>query len=528
MKKKDNTNQPFYMVTDRKPTWKIALKITVIYLVFGTLWLITTQALLSFFITDISKIPYIELCKGFLFVLISCVIIYNLIAPQFTKISDNEQVIIENRNELKTLLYYDQLTGFANRQKLLNRLPNYLYDATSKGKALIYIDIDNIKLINDSMGHEYGDQIIKETAKIISCHIQLPDELYRIGGDEFLVLSTFEEITFLKVKIEGILDLFNKPLRINNTLIHSTVSIGVSLYPIHATDSSELLKFSDIAMVHSKKSGKNKAILFNKNMLSAISERMNIGERLHGALINNEFKVFYQPQIHTETRKVTSYEALIRWNNPVLGFVPPDKFISIAEEMHLIIPIGDWVLKEACTFLRNMHAQGFPSLTIAVNISIVQLLQEDFVSRVLQILEETGLSPSKLELEITESILIESQTVIYAHLAELRSIGIGIALDDFGKGYSSLSYLEQLPISSLKIDKIFIDGITDAEKDTSLTGNIIKIGKKLGLIVVAEGVETETQLKYLENQQCHKIQGWIYSKALCKEEAEQFTFNNLN
>lgn len=528
MKKSDEINQKFYMVNERKPTWKIALKITLIYLLFGVVWIFATHFLFSTFISDIHKMPYIELFKGVLFVLISCIIIYNLIAPQITKIGDNEQVIIENRNELKTLLYYDQLTGLSNRQKLLNRLPDFLNDSTNKGKALIYIDIDNIKLINDSMGHEYGDKIIVKTAQLIASYIQPPEELYRIGGDELLILTTFEEIVFLKVKIEGILDLFNKPLHINNTLVHSTVSIGISLYPIQTIDSGELLKFADIAMVHSKKSGKNKAILFNKNMLSAITERMNIGEKLHSALANNEFKVFYQPQIHSETRKVSSYEALLRWNNSVLGFVPPDKFISIAEEMHLIIPIGDWVLKQACTFLRKMHAQGFPTLTMAVNVSIVQLLQKDFVSRVVRILEETGLSPSKLELEITESIFIESQTVVYAHLAELSSMGIGIALDDFGKGYSSLSYLEKLPLSSLKIDKVFIDGITDAEKDTSLTGNIVKIGKKLGLIVVAEGVETETQLKYLENQQCNKIQGWIYSKALCEEDAEQFTFKNMS
>ncbi|HKL85327.1 MAG TPA: EAL domain-containing protein [Treponemataceae bacterium] len=528
MKKKDTKNQSFFLVTERKPIWKITLKITLIYFIFGLIWILSTDYLLAHFITDSQKIPYFEIAKGIVFVLISSIFIYNLIAPHITKISDNEQVIIENRNELKMLLYYDQLTGLSNRQKLLTRLPDYLNDSTSKGKALIYIDIDNIKLINDSMGHEYGDKVIIETARILSSHIQPPDELYRTGGDELLILTTFEEIVFLKIKTEEIIDLFKKPLHINNTLVHSTISIGISLYPIHSADSGELLKCADIAMSLSKKSGKNRAILFNNSMLAAITERVTIGEKLHGALLNNEFKVFYQPQIHTETHKISSYEALIRWNNPILGFISPDKFISIAEEMHLIIPIGNWVLKQACTFLRKMHAQGFPNLTIAVNISIVQLLQEDFVSKIVQILEETELNPSKLELEITESILIESQTVVFTHLNELRSMGIGIALDDFGKGYSSLSYLEKLPITSLKIDKIFIDGIIDADKDTTLTGNIVKIGKKLGLIVVAEGVETEIQLKYLENQQCNKIQGWIYSKALCEEEAEQFAFKNMN
>ncbi|HPO02947.1 MAG TPA: EAL domain-containing protein, partial [Treponemataceae bacterium] len=214
-------------------------------------------------------------------------------------------------------------------------------------------------------------------------------------------------------------------------------------------------------------------------------------------------------------------------NNRILGKVTPDKFISVAEETHLIIPIGDWILTKACRFIKKMQSQGYPHLCISVNISMIQLLQENFVNRVQRALEETEIDPAKLELEITESILMESHTIITTHLARLRSLGIGIALDDFGKGYSSLSYLEQLPITTLKIDKIFIDGITDAEKDTSITGNIVKIGKKLGLSVVAEGVESEVQLAYLANQQCDKIQGWIFSKALSEEDAEKFVIENL-
>lgn len=527
MGKRNTHNTDFILISDRKKTWTIAFKISLIYLIFGLCWIFFSDIIFNLIVPDPLLRFKIEVFKGIFFVVISAVIIYKLIAPQLVRLSDKEQVIAESRNELKALLYYDHLTGLSNRRKLIERLPDYLSDSTSKGKALLFIDIDNIKLINDSLGHAYGDKLIVETARLLSEHIQPPDEIFRIGGDELIILTKFHQISTLKEKAEDLLHLFNNPLNIDKNLIHSTLSIGISLYPIHSEDPGELLKYADIAMFQSKKTGKNRAVLYNNNMLSAINERMNLGEYLHDALERNELDVMYQPQINTESRRITGFEALLRWNNRILGKVTPDKFISVAEETHLIIPIGDWILTKACRFIKKMQSQGYPHLCISVNISMIQLLQENFVNRVQRALEETEIDPAKLELEITESILMESHTIITTHLARLRSLGIGIALDDFGKGYSSLSYLEQLPITTLKIDKIFIDGITDAEKDTSITGNIVKIGKKLGLSVVAEGVESEVQLAYLANQQCDKIQGWIFSKALSEEDAEKFVIENL-
>lgn len=519
--------QKFILVNERKPVWKSAIRISFQYLLFGLLWIALSDPVVEFFIPDPDLRLKLNMFKGFLYVILSALFIYMLISRAFSKLSDDEQIIIENRNELKTMLYYDHLTGLSNRRKLLERLPEYLNDQTEKGKALIYIDIDNIKLINDTMGHTFGDALIAGTAKRIASILSASDEFYRHGGDEFIILTKFVRVTEVQQKASDLLALFNTPVSIENTLIHSTISIGIALYPYHCEDPGELLKFADIAMYQSKKGGRRQAILYNTNMMAAINERMRIGEYLNDAMANGELDVFFQPQLDIKTKKITSFEALLRWQNPILGRIDPDKFISVAEETHLIIPIGEWALRKSCLFIKNLHRQGLGSLKISVNISMIQLLQDDFVPMVRRVLEETELAPTQLDLEITESILMESWSISRGKLDQLRAQGVGISLDDFGKGYSSLSYLEQLPITTLKIDKIFIDGIREAERDVSLTGNIVKIGKKLGLTVIAEGVETDIQFAYLEKQQCDSIQGWIFSKALPAEEAERLALSNL-
>ncbi len=497
MKKGHGKQGKFILLNDRKATWKVAIRVS----------------------SDPELQTVISIIKGFLFVFLSAVLIYLLIAPALGKLSDNEQVILENRSELQVMVYYDYLTGLSNRRKLLERLPGFLEAQNESGKALMYLDIDNIKLINDTLGHVFGDALIAETARKLQSALEDGEELYRHGGDEFIILACFHDIAEVQKTASRIIELFARPLSVEKILVHSSISLGISLYPLHGTD--------DIAMYESKKNGKNRSVLYNPLMMTAINERMSIGEHLHNALQKNELEVFYQPQIDTASRRVSSYEALLRWTSPALGRVPPDKFISVAEENHLIIPIGEWVLREACSFLKKMHDAGFTGLTMSVNISIIQLLHENFVPMVARTLGMTGIDPTKLELEITESVLMESYAIIKGNLDELRKLGIGIALDDFGKGYSSLSYLEQLPISVLKIDKIFIDAISETDNEGSITGNIVGIGKKLGLTVIAEGVETGAQLAYLTEQKCDKIQGWIFSKALSAPEAEEYTRKSL-
>jgi diguanylate cyclase (GGDEF)-like protein len=517
----------FFLLNERRPVWKTALRISTQYLSFGMLWILLSDSLVSFFIKDQLLIAKLSIVKGLFYVILSALFIYSLIRKVLFKLSDNEQVILENRNELKTMLYYDYLTGLSNRRKMIERMPDFLKDSKETGKALMYIDIDNIKLINDTMGHTFGDALIKGTAQRIASILPPSDELYRLGGDEFIILSKFSNISEIEGKAQKIINLFDSPLSVEKMDLHTTISMGISLYPLHCEDPGELLKCADIAMYQSKKNGKKQAVVYNPGMMSAINERMRIEEHLHEALANHELEVYYQPQFDAQTRKITGYEALIRWKNPILGNVPPDTFISVAEETHLIIPIGEWVLREACKFIKVINLMGYPDLTMSVNISMIQLLQENFVSVVEKVMEETQIDPSKLELEITESILMESYIMIKGYLEQLRLRGISIALDDFGKGYSSLSYLEQLPIDVLKIDKIFVDGIQSGDEDSSITGNIVRIGKKLGLLVIAEGVENETQLNYLKAQQCDRIQGWIFSKALTANDAAELTSKNL-
>lgn len=524
---RDEPQQKFIIVNDRKPTWLLALRITSIYLIFSLVWIWGSDLFVQSIVSDAKILNWINIFKGTAFVTISAAIIFLLVAPVLHKLSDNEQVIRESRNELKVMLYLDLLTGLSNRRKLMERIPPFLDDSTNRDKALLYIDVDNIKLINDTMGHVFGDSLLTAIAKRLSSALRTPDEIYRLDGDEFVILTTFTSVPELSAKANMILALFEDPIAIEKTNIHSSISMGIAMYPLHATDPHDLLKFADIAMYRSKQDGKNRARLFSADMMSSINDRMNIGEFLHGALMNNELSVHYQPQIAVSTRKVISFEALIRWNSPILGNVSPDRFISVAEETHMIIPIGEWVLWNACKFLKKLHTDGFTDIAMSVNISMLQLLQNDFVSIIQRILDETGIPANKLELELTESILMESRQIIGGQLESLRKLGIGIALDDFGKGYSSLSYLHQLPISVLKIDKIFIDGIREANQDSTITGNIVRIGKKLGLEVIAEGVENETQFEYLALQQCDRIQGWLFSKALPENEALQFTRNNL-
>lgn len=519
--------QKFFILNEREKTWSTALCIAILYALFGLCWIFFTDRAVIAIIHDPIIQQKIFLIKGFSFVAISSTVIFLLVQPALKRLGDKDQIIRESHEELKVMVYYDHLTGLQNRRRLIERLPVFLKDGSDSGKAIIYIDMDNVNLINDTMGHDFGDAYIATAAARLSSCLDKTDEMYRVGGDEFLILCHFNRLNEVHDKADILNRSFETPLYVQGSLIHGSVSIGIALYPMHSQDHGELLKCADIAMYRSKKEGKNRAILFNISMMAPIHERMKIGEHLHSALARMEFELYMQPQILVETGKIVSLEALLRWNSPVLGRVPPDKFIPVAEETHLIVQIGDWVLREACRFLKKMHKEGYTRLSVSVNVSMVQLLQQDFPSSVAKILSEYGIDSSFIELEITESVLMGSGEAIAKGLQALNEIGVRIALDDFGKGYSSLAYLEQLPITVLKIDKSFIDGITPESTAKSITGNIVGIGKKLGLEVIAEGVENENQLTYLAEQQCDKIQGWIYSKALPLEEAEQFIRGNL-
>ncbi len=421
----------------------------------------------------------------------------------------------EYEHRLHHQAYHDQLTGLKNRFALNEKLNSLINESRDKKFALIYIDIDNFKYVNDTMGHRFGDLLLMQISDRLLGNEISNSTVYRIGGDEFLILV---EKYYKKENLEriavNILKAFKPCFVVGDLNTYTTISIGVSTYPEHGNETDELLKSADIAVYKAKEGGRNRIVFFNTPMNEEITERMTIEKHLRNALDNNEFELNYQPQLDIKRSVISGFEALLRWKNPELGTVPPIKFIGIAEATHLIIPIGEWVLREACRFLCKLEKAGYNGFNIAVNISMLQLLQDDFAHMVMDIIDSFGLNPKQIELEITESILMESYEVIAGKLKLLRARGINIALDDFGKGYSSLNYLKNLPITTLKVDKSFIDTISNTGNDKSLADLIVKIGRSMDLCVVAEGVETQEQMDYLIKHKCHKIQGYLVGKPM--------------
>ncbi len=438
----------------------------------------------------------------------------------------------EYEHKLKYLAYHDQLTELENRFALNERL-SYLISQNSNEKyALLYIDIDDFKYVNDSMGHKFGDMLLVKICQRL-LESRLPNStIYRIGGDEFIVLvENYAKQENIERFAINILKSFKPCFEVTGINIYTTASIGVSTYPDHGNGIDELLKNADIAVYKAKESGKNRIVFYNTPMNVEITERAVIEKHLRNALDNGEFELHYQPQLDIKSGRISGFEALLRWRSPELGSVSPLKFIGVAEATHMIVPIGEWVLRQSCQFLRDIERKGYQDLIISVNISMIQLLHEDFAHMVIDIIEEAGLNPRQVELEITESILMESYEVIAGKLKLLRARGVKIALDDFGKGYSSLNYLKSLPITTLKIDKSFIDTISNRSKDKSLTDLIVKIGRSMDLCVVAEGVETQEQMDYLVKHKCHRIQGYLFSKPVPQSEVikkleTQYLFQN--
>lgn len=430
----------------------------------------------------------------------------------------NEE-LFDTHEKLQHITYHDYLTGLPNRVSLYNNTKMKLEDFPSSSMALFYIETDNFKFINGTLGHPFGEKLIIEISNRLSSLFYNDHKIYRLDGAEFILfIYSFIREDELKECAERIIQCFKTPFNLEGSKLHTTVNIGIALYPEHGNSVEELLKNADIAMNNAKDYGKNKFVFYNQAMHKAVTEKLVMEKHLHTALENQEFEIYYQPQLDLSTKEVCGFEALLRWHNPELGFVSPLVFIEVAEDTHLIIPIGKWVLRNACYFIKKLQNKGHTDFTVAVNVSVIQLIQDDFVDTVLTLLDLIDLEPKYLELEITESILVESFDVIFKKLECLRERGIKIALDDFGKGYSSLSDLHNLPIDILKIDKIFIDSILDQDACNCITDMIIILGRKMGMTVLAEGVETEEQMNYLIENQCHRMQGYLFSKPVPEKE----------
>lgn len=426
----------------------------------------------------------------------------------------------EYEQRLQYLAYHDQLTGLQNRFALNEKLSILVTNEIDKRWALIFVDVDNFKYVNDTMGHTFGDKLlVKLSERLINQHIS-NNTVYRIGGDEFIILvECFTKKEELEKMSVSILKEFKSYVEVEGSSMFITVSIGISIFPEHGTDIDSLLKNADIAVYKAKETGRNRIVFYNEPMNEVLTERIHIEKHLRLALEKNEFELYYQPQFDIKSCKISGFEALLRWRNPKLGFVSPQKFIGVAEDTHLIIPIGEWVLRTACLFLKRLEQEGYAGLNMSINISMLQLVQDDFVDMVIDTIELCQINPRYIELEITESILMESYEAIAGKLKLLRAREIRIALDDFGKGYSSLNYLKQLPITTLKIDKSFIDTISNNAKNRSLTELIVKMGRSMNLCVVAEGVETQAQMDYLIKHNCNKIQGYLFSRPVPEGEA---------
>lgn len=442
------------------------------------------------------------------------------IRTQYDKLENNSKI-------LEHMAYHDSLTGIPNRQMLRFAIEQTIVRAiNTRGKfAVFFIDVDDFKYVNDKMGHGMGDQLLIDIAKRLTDHLKNTDtQIFRIGGDEFLVLcDRLENKAEMIFVADRILGSMTESFNLNEKPIHVSLSVGVSVFPDNSTSFEELLKHADIAMYKAKEEGKNRYVFFDYALWDEISQRLLLEEKLGSALDKDALMLYYQPIVNLHTRVISGFEALIRWQLDTGEIISPNRFISIAESNGLIIPIGKWVLESACKFLVGL---GREDLTISVNVSVIQLTEDHFVEDVLAIVKKTGIDRSKLTIEITESVLMENVDANLDKLHRLRDNGIRLALDDFGEGYSSFSYLKNLPISILKIDKAFIEHVIEKNDQTIMEG-IVALGHQLSLDVVAEGVESESQLRYVDGIQCDMVQGYYYSKPLPASDVPLFLDKGL-
>jgi diguanylate cyclase (GGDEF)-like protein/PAS domain S-box-containing protein len=431
-----------------------------------------------------------------------------------------DRKLAEERVQL--LAYFDALTGLPNRTLLRDRLATALAAARRRNEkvAVLFLDLDRFKVINDSLGHSCGDLLLQQVAERLKRWSRQQDTVCRLGGDEFLVVLTdVRDISDVAVAVEHLMDVMTPEFSVQGHTFKASCSLGISIFPEHGTDEETLIKNADAAMYSAKDNGRDNFRFFTEDMNAQVVERLTLESGLRKALEKKELFLVYQPQMDISTGLTIGLEALLRWRHPELGLVPPDKFIRIAENSGLIIPIGEWVLKTACSQAQKWQEEGLPAMPVAVNVSAVQFRQEDFSEVVRKVLNESGLAPKYLELELTESLLLSNADVMFSVFRELKNMGLKLAIDDFGTGYSSLSYLKQFPVSKLKIDRSFVRDVAVNPDDAAIATAIISMAKSLHLKVIAEGVENEAQMSFLRAHGCDEIQGYYFSKPLCVADA---------
>ena len=450
--------------------------------------------------------------------------------------------VLASARQIQYLAYHDSLTGLPNRLMFREYLTLTLHRATryNEHMAILFLDLDDFKRVNDTLGHGIGDQLLKEVGDRLSTILRCADLVARdtsdkpgdivarLGGDEFIILLTENrESTGAGVVAQRVLDELAKPFLISGHDLFAGTSIGITVFPKDGRDANSLIKNADLAMYHAKEQGKNNFQFYSKSLDRTARERLAIEARLRQALQRGDLSLHFQPQVDTRTHRILGLEALLRWHDEELGFVPPDRFIPIAEESGLILPIGEWTLETACRQCKAWQDAGLSHVMVAVNISGVQFTRQDLPEMLQRVLHNTGLEPGYLEIEVTETTVMSVGGDMVDRLDQIKRLGLQIALDDFGTGYSSLSYLSRFPIDTLKIDRAFINELGNGTDRDSIVSAILALAKSLSLNTTAEGVETLDQLRYLENAGCDMIQGYLFSKPLPVPEIDRLLANPM-
>lgn len=428
---------------------------------------------------------------------------------------------IEKAEKIAYMTVHDHLTGLWNRKALLEDLQKNMAPATGQHPfALLYMDLDRFKHINDAFGHKQGDALLKEIANRLLTFVDPKMKVYRQGGDEFIILVPAAGMKEAEIAANLVNDIFEQPFILNDQEIFLSPSIGISLYPTNGTDPETLIKHADHALYEVKDKGRGHFRFFHTEMNESFSNAVMLESHLRRAIEMDELSLHYQPQVNLTTGKIESFEALLRWNNGKFGMVPPSQFIPLAEKTGLILSIGRWVIEEACRQLKDWNQKGIYT-RVAINISPKQFFQSDFIGHLKWALEHFSIIPTSLEIEVTEGAMEDTRTMVSV-LQEVKETGIIISVDDFGTGYSSLHYLKRFPIDILKIDQSFVREMMRNEKDAAITQTIIHLAHHLGLEVVAEGVEEEDQVNFLKKFHCQKAQGYFFSKPKGSVETEAF------
>jgi diguanylate cyclase len=451
--------------------------------------------------------------------------------------------LIESERRLHRMAYFDTLTELPNRQFFKEHLQHMIALAQRQKMKLgvLFLDLDGFKRINDTLGHHLGDLVLQATGERLLKSIRASDALIRtdttqddisiarLGGDEFtMLLSTIERNEDAATVAERVRINLSQSLTFGNHEIYTTTSIGIAIYPDDGETAEELLTNADLAMYYAKRGGGNRYRYFSAKMSETALHRLTLENQLRKAIERGELDLHYQPQLDVATGEFCSLEALIRWDSQELGLISPSEFIPLAEETGLILGIGEWVLRKACHQAKNWLNQGIPLSRMAVNVSAIQFLHKGFSSLVESILAETGLEPGVLELELTESALINDEDFVLGVLQSLKLIGVQLAIDDFGTGYSSLSRLKNFPIDRLKIDQAFVRNIEQDSDNAAIVIAVIAMAEGMNMTVIAEGVETEGQLAFLKNKSCKEVQGYFLSKPLPSAQVEKFLMKRLH